>query len=218
MKKQNQRTLLGFALAIVGILLLLENLRLIPYYIITWQSVLIIVGVYQLVNRNIKGGLILLTIGSLLLVDEYWDVRFDDSWPLILIAVGAGFFLKSRGHRNIHGTSDITDQIDDLTIFGGTKQIVTNREFKGGKITSIFGGVDIDLREAALHEGKAQIDTFTIFGAFKAFVPPDWQVNTNVTYIFGGFSDKRVSPPDKNPSNELTITGVVIFGGGDLMN
>lgn len=222
MRKGNQRTILGIFFIGVGVALLLGNIGIIPYeftyYVFTWEMILIAIGVYQLSSGNTKGGLITLTIGSLFWIRNFWNISYRDFWPVILIAIGLSSFLKGRGHKSLNGDNDDSDYIDDLALLGGSKKIVTDQSFKGGRITSIFGGVELDLRNASLEGGKAEIDTFTIFGAFKTYVPPGWKVNTNMTCIFGGFNDKRTNKPPLNAENVLTIKGVVLFGGGDLMH
>ena len=61
---------------------------------------------------------------------------------------------------------------------------------------------------------------FTIFGGAKFIIPEDWDVRIEVSAIFGGFSDKRHIRKDtpRDPSKELIIKGVAIFGGGDIVS
>ncbi len=39
----------------------------------------------------------LIVLGILFLLDNFYDIRFSDYWPLILVAVGVGLLWRSRG-------------------------------------------------------------------------------------------------------------------------
>ena len=202
--------------------MLLDNLVDLPwqlrYRILTWQTLLVVIGLIQMIKGKPGAGVILIILGIIFWIDEYGYYDWSELWPLILIGIGIVLFLRSRGHKNVHYRGTDGEYIDNLAIFGGTNKVITDRSFKGGKLTSIFGGIDLDLSDAGLAGGKAHIDTFTIFGAFKTIVPKDWKVNAHITCLFGGFNDKRKNKPTTDSKNELTITGIVIFGGGDLLN
>jgi hypothetical protein len=46
---------------------------------------------------SVIGGLVLIVLGILFLLDNFYDIRFSDYWPLILVAVGVGLLWRSRG-------------------------------------------------------------------------------------------------------------------------
>ena len=52
-------------------------------------------------NRgNLIGGLVLITLGTLFLADEFLPhVNFGDLWPIILIVIGGGLLINSFGRR-----------------------------------------------------------------------------------------------------------------------
>jgi len=72
--------------------------------------------------------------------------------------------------------------------------------------------------DCELAEGKNVIDVVTIFGGAKMLIPSDWKVHIEVVSIFGGFADKRRSFEYSSANKELYITGIVIFGGGEIKN
>ena len=45
---------------------------------------------------SVIGGLVLIVLGALFLLDNFFDIRFGDLWPLILVAVGVGLLWRSR--------------------------------------------------------------------------------------------------------------------------
>ncbi len=131
-----------------------------------------------------------------------------------------GWVLKTglTGRQKI--PADSMDYIDDMSIFGGGDKMITSQNFRGGRLTCVFGGSKINLLKADLAKGQNIIDIFAMFGGTKLVIPTGWNVKIEITSLFGGFNDKRPVPPDNviDPSKELVIKGIVIFGGGDIVS
>lgn len=225
---QTRRIGFGVALIIVGALFLLENMGLIPFelrhYLFRWQGILIIIGTVILVSDPRRpAGWILISIGGFFLIPEVLDLhwfRFRTYWPLLLILLGFIYIVRQRGHDTPIGQKPdgSMDFLDDTNIFGGGEVMIDSTNFRGGKITSIFGGSNYDFRTSKLSEGNSVIDLFFMFGGGTFYVPSDWSVKTNVTAIFGGFSDKRRvdAQVESSPDKVLFIKGFVLFGGGEI--
>ncbi|MCY1532439.1 Cell wall-active antibiotics response 4TMS YvqF [compost metagenome] len=111
------------------------------------------------------------------------------------------------------------DYIDSVNVFGGSHQAVYSKNFKGGEITAVFGGCDVNLTQADF-EGEIKIEVTAIFGGAKIIIPPGWEVKSEVTAIFGGLDDKRAIQPlaDDAPRKVLIIEGLALFGGVDIRN
>jgi predicted membrane protein len=109
---------------------------------------------------------------------------------------------------------------DDFVIFGGREIVVNSQSLIGGKVTSIFGGSEYDLRNVTLSENGAVIDCVSIFGGAGFKIPPDWTVKNEVTTIFGAFTDKRGSilPDFQNLEKTLILRGFTAFGGIEIKN
>jgi predicted membrane protein len=173
-----------------------------------------------------SSALIMLSIGAFFMLPEIFDIPLETRklfWPLILVIIGiillksnhSKDFLKHRAEKK-NTSSDI---IDVVSIFGGSEQKVTSRQFAGGNITSIFGGSEIDLSDAEINDSQAIIEIFTAFGGTEIIVPPEWEVQINVTAILGGFSDERNKIVTDIPGVKrkvLIISGFTIFGGGTV--
>ena len=110
------------------------------------------------------------------------------------------------------------DEVDELGFFGGGERVSTSQEFRGGKLTAIFGGTVLNLLNAKLAQGTNVLDVFVLFGGTEIKVPADMNVKVKVTAIFGGFGDERkqIVEDDENDGSELIIKGLVLFGGGEL--
>lgn len=51
-------------------------------------------------NGNVAGGLILVALGGLFLLDRWFGIHFRDMWPLILIGLGVWLIVKDRNRNN----------------------------------------------------------------------------------------------------------------------
>lgn len=230
MKEKNtsdKRLWLGILLVIVGGLWLLDNLNIIPDipdFLISWRSFLILLGIFLILGRGkLEPGIILIAIGGIFMLEDLnildWRNIWQLLWPAVIIIIGISLILRRNYHRgNVAEQKNDINYIDEYSIFGGREVIVSAQEFKGGKITAMFGGSTIDLRNADLAIGTHKLDVFAMFGGSTLLVPPDWTIKVEVFSLLGGFSDHRSSSLKvvPNPDKILIVTGFVMFGGGDL--
>ncbi len=227
----NVRIIIGIVFLTLGALLFADRLDIIPFawnkYIFTWQSLLILIGLISLAkNESRTTGLVLIAIGGFFLTAKILGYHYPIKyffWPTVFVAIGLIMIFQKGGHiRNSKfgfskGVTDM-DIIDDVAIFGGSEQKITSKNFRGGKVSNIFGGSTFDLSDADLAPGRNVLDMFCLFGGSKIIVPAGWRVKIEVTAIFGGYNDKRRQAPrtDEVVERELVLRGVVIFGGGEI--
>lgn len=110
------------------------------------------------------------------------------------------------------------DFIDSTSVFGGVKKIVMSKNFKGGDITNIFGGSELNLTQADF-EGKVTLEITQVFGGTRLIVPSNWQIkSTAMTTVLGSIEDKRPVLPvsEQDPKKILVLTGTTVFGGIDI--
>ncbi len=229
--KSGKRYVLGSLAIGTGILLILRNLGIIPsevsHILFSWQMLLIAIGGLNLIfGGKRSSALILLSIGTFFMLPEIFDIPLETRklfWPVILVIIGlilvgannSKRFLKHNGLKKNAGS----DVIDVVSIFGGSEQKITSKNFIGGSITSVFGGSEVDLSDAGMEHSEAVIEIFTAFGGTEIIIPPEWEVKINVTSILGGFSDERNKIVTDIPGVErkvLIIRGFTIFGGGTV--
>lgn len=233
---KNRRTIFGFIAVAFGLLLLASNFDLINYSIrhilFSWQMILIVIGIIQVMNHKEKPtGYILLAVGGFFLLPDIFNFPFNFMrlfWPVLLIIAGVSFifFHRSRDYNNPTDPSNLKGFekdingpafIDEFTVFGGTKRRVANKEFQGGKLTTVFGGAEIDLTQALLTQGTHVLEITCIFGGTSLIVPSDWTIHVDVVSVFGAFEDKRTYIKKSNTSEgSLVIKGIALFGGGDI--
>ncbi len=121
-------------------------------------------------------------------------------------------------------------RLNEVNIFWGGKRRIVTKNFIGGEIVAIFGGFEIDLREADIMGDVAEIELATIFGGGEIRVPPNWEVVMDTVGIFGGCDDRTRHPDVPTPGassaggssiprpKKLIIKGVAIFGGLGVKN
>lgn len=223
--KFNGRAFAGLVVVIVGSALLVKQLGVpMPYWLISWPMFLIALGLFVGFKHKFKGigWLVLIAIGGVFLVDNYF---YDFSihrfiWPVAIIAFGLYMILRPKKKDNFWGSDTNTDEsfFEATAIFGGVKKNIITKDFKGGDITSIFGGSEIILSQADIN-GSAVLDVTTIFGGSKIIVPSNWSVRSDdLTAILGGFEDKRaiMANASPDPNKVLVLKGTVMFGGIEI--
>lgn len=232
-KSGRAHLLLGIVLMFLGLFLIADLADIVPWrlkdFIFTWQALLIFLGLIFLSNKENKGtGIILIAIGGFFLLPRFFELPYywrSLFWPSMLIILGLvvifgtrrGACKHSHFGSNSHSSND--DYLDDVAVFGGGDRIVTSQQFKGGKITHIFGGSKYDFSRARMASGENSLELVLAFGGTKLIVPDDWTVKIQLTSVFGGFSDKRVrSIIERDRDKILVIRGISVFGGGEIVN
>jgi predicted membrane protein len=229
--RNNGRTVIGLALLFIGIVIFFEKLNIVKpnltQYIFSWEAFLIFLGFIFIGNpRRRSTGIVLIGIGSFFLIPDIFNFDFNLRklfFPGLLIGLGALFITRRHNSAACSQSwnlclGDNSDFIDDISIFGGGDKVINSINFRGGRVTSIFGGSQFNLSNAEPSMDGCVVDMISIFGGAKFIVPPDWNVRIEVISIFGGVSDKRSRLPNLiiDPTKELIIKGVTMFGGAEI--
>jgi predicted membrane protein len=226
----DRKLVTALVLIAAGFLLMLDTFDIIEFslwhYIMNWKTFLIVIGLILAVapERRITG-FILMGLGVVFWIPSLFDVNIrlhQVFWPGMLIAIGLIIISRRRRGpattriRNEDG-SIATDYINDIAVFGGGVLRIDSQDFKGGTLTAIFGGREINLKAAQMTDDGCVIDVFTMFGGTKLIVPDDWQVKTDAISLFGGVSDKRPFKPEEVSKNKvLLLNGMILFGGVEI--
>lgn len=215
------RQLFGALLLGLGGLFLLNALEIINVWALVkhWAPVLIIViGIISLMN-NPKAFIFpaaIIAFGVLLLLSSLGWIQVSVGRliiPLLLIGFGLSILLKRSGVKT-HQVD--LDELDTVAVFSGVELHNVARNFKGGTVSAVFGGAEIDLRKSVL-AGEATIELFVAFGGVELRVPKEWEVHVSGIPIFGGLEDKTEKPSQEG-APRLNIKGTCAFGGIEIGN
>ena len=215
------RLVLGIAIIVVGLALTLDNLGLVEAHILfkLWPLILVALGAAKLRQQgtNCTWGWVLVGLGTYFLLINFGHVHLSDTLgPLLVVALG--IFIVVKALKQSRGVPPEVERSDDFlqgtAIFGGFERRVLTQSFRGGELTAIFGGFDVDLRHAALSDNQARVDVFVLFGGGELKVPEGWEIANRATSIMGAVGDKTyhgAEPKEGRP--RLVITGLTLFGG-----
>jgi hypothetical protein len=102
-----------------------------------------------------------------------------------------------------------------VAIFGGAERKGRWLVEPETNVFTLFGGVDLDFREAVLSQREVTINVTCIFGGVEIKVPPGVRVIDSGSAIFGGRSVDADQPADPN-APVIRLTGYCLFGGIDV--
>jgi predicted membrane protein len=225
----NNRVIVGVILVLVGLFLVIRNTGFFPDYldhvVFRWPMLLVVIGLVITIGSSGSktSGIIIMAVGAFFLIPHIFHETFHAYnlfWPSIFIIVGIIFiFTRRRTWHSVSSSSATSDDyIDYVNVFSGGERQIVSDNFKGGKITAVFGGSEIDLTKAKLAPGRSELEIACVFGGTTIIVPDDWYITIEVTPVLGGFGDSRKLSPGRtvDPSKQLVIKGAVVFGGGEV--
>ena len=229
-----RRIVSGILIVLVGVVALLDNLHVFSARAVLqfWPTVLIVLGGLKMAQARHRSGYVagalLVIAGCLILLQRLGLIWFSwrEWWPVALIGVGVLIVFKKglgdalhpqqmRRDGNAVSASADDSTLDVFAIMGGHKMTIVSQDFRGGEVTSVMGGAEIDLRHASM-QSEAIIQVFIAMGGLVLRVPDDWAVITNGIPIMGGIDDKSVPP--MNPGKRLVVKGLVLMGGVEIKN
>ncbi len=215
------RLLIGAVLITLGLLFLLDQTgvldagRAIGDW---WPLIFVAAGLLYLSfsPRHVLVPAVLIIIGLALLagslefVPDWVRTAF---WPAVLVAIGL-WVIFGRGQGVPSATPG--DRVNSIVAFFGRDIVNDSQQFRGGSILNMFGGTQIDLRNARPAPEGAAMDVLVGFGGVDIWVPEGWRVDVKGLPLFGGWSNKtrREALPIDAPL--LSVEALVAFGGMEI--
>lgn len=130
-------------------------------------------------------------------------------------AGGAGGTRFSNTYRNSASMDDGFCACS--AILNGRNIRFDNEVFRGAMLSSLMGGIEIDLRNAVVQE-DVTIEAKVLMGGIEIYVPRYVRVKVTGTIIMGGVDNKWVMPYDVDPhmpTLSIHVTGAM--GGVDII-
>lgn len=218
MSRQSGSALMGIVLLFVGIMFLASNLGWMDVFSWLrwgWAIPLALIVGWAWMVRRIPSlmALFLLSVAALFIADglgfigvNVWGIV----WPLAIIWFGLQIFF--RWDDSSHGSDQ--SLVDLFALFSGIERVITSKAFSVARITSLFGGVKLDLRDAKIVDEGATIDLLVAFGGVEILVPQDTNVDQGAFAAFGGIEDKSKGVESKGKI--LRLRGTILFGGVEI--
>jgi hypothetical protein len=230
-RRHRSRIVFGLGMAVVGIVLLLKAMGLLTYFSFeySWPVVLIAVGVLSGIKHNFRNNAwwILILIGVVNLTPQFMIMgqpsrRFV--WPALFIVVGTAIALRPRRDHcypkmEVLNTSINTDGLLDIDVtFGGRKEVVTSKDFKGGRISATFAGCELNLAQADFSGSSVILDFQVTFSGVEIIVPSHWEIQNNINPSFGNVEDERTiqTATTNETKKTLILQGNCSFGNIEL--
>ena len=223
------QVVVGLLVVAMGVLFLLDNLGYVGlrHAISFWPIAFIVGGASMLVSQEQRNGhfsgVVLIGVGVVLLLRHMglFYISWNMVWPVLLILAGGLILFRTMGggrsrRVSLDKAGATPDNAIDITaILGGVERRVATPDFRGGEISALLGGCELDLRECSIVK-EAVINVFTVCGGISIKVPADWTVVLDGVPVAGGFAQKTVAAPGSG--KRLIITGYAIMGGVEVRN
>lgn len=214
----------------IGVFIMLKKMHLIPYLdretIMATGAIAIglLIGIKKRFQNN--AWWIFILLGVAYLIPEF-EIMGTSSSSLVLPAalIIGGFFIIARSGKKKDCTNSIevvTNNENTLNLdvtFGGRKEIITSKEFKGGHISATFAGAEINMVQADNKTQPIVLDLKVSFSGIELIVPSHWEIKNDISPTFGGVEDHR-SIHTPTPANEekrvLILRGTCSFASVEI--
>lgn len=208
----------GIVLIVVGILFLGRNMNWWNFSIFFegwWTLFLIVPSIISLVRKESMGtSFLILVLGVLMLLASQNVIDWSTIWkvflPIIIMVVGLSIIF---GNRKVKTKKVKGNAKEYVAIFSGVDEVINKIE-NDFKMTAVFGGIELDMRDVTL-DSDLVIDCFTLFGGIDIRLPKDVKVEVNGLPIFGGVENKYRNNHDAKVT--VYINHTTICGGVDLI-
>lgn len=222
MKRTN--ILWGIVLIVLGIIFGLNALEIIDINIFFrgwWTLFIIIPSLIAIIKDSRKLGnyiWLLIGLGLLLIAQGILDISKVRKliFPVTLVIIGLTIILKDTLGKSLN------DKIKELNkenkdeyyaTFSSQKLNFIGDEFKGASLNSIFGGIDLFLREANITQDQI-INATAVFGGIDIIVPTNVNVKVKSNSIFGGVDNKIIMNKENAPT--IYVKAFCLFGGVEI--
>lgn len=219
----------GLVILIVGAAILLSKLNIFPYLSFhdLWPVILIIIGISIGVRKRFTNNAwwILILIGGLNLIPQFEIMGHSSrslAVPVALIIGGLILIMRPRKKNNyMQQVETITTDSQDVNVdvtFGGRKEIITSKEFRGGSICATFAGAELNLMQADSSVQPMVLHLQVTFAGVELVVPSHWELQNEIEPTFGSVEDHRMMRTASETENRkvLILKGSCSFGSVEI--
>ncbi len=221
-----KRNVIGLILVILGLLLLLNNFKILNPKVgdifLSWPMVLVAIGIVSLVGKNYSSAFIFIFIGCFFLAPRIFDIDIKYRqllWPLIIIFSGLAILFQqwSSKYKNIGNNKIYSDFIDEFNIFSSKHHSHNSQIFKGGRISCVLAGTTVDFSGAELYDITTILHITSFIGSVKLLIPSNWMIKNDLTNVLGGISLQNKASISYADDKKLVITGSAVLGSIEIV-
>lgn len=244
--KKSRRQTTAYILLGVAAYLVLANAGILDSFglgsVISWvirslfnliPAAFLLLGIYWLSqSKDNKKPLVawfVTMFGAVLLISQWglFGLSFGDMFLPMWLVIVAFIVLNPRDilPRRLNMSSDElgedNEQIQLVAFMGGGDLTYSSQSLTGGEIISIWGGYQIDFRNADMKGDSMELNLLCIMGGVEITVPPNWVVEKRgAVCIMGGYSVKTkcLAEELELPRKTLIVKGLALMGGGEIKN
>lgn len=196
--------------------------------------------------RSIGGLIMMAIGASFLMRDYLPEYNFSHLlWPVVIILFGLFIMFRPRRgcppgrrmyrHRFRHymheqkwqqeksqwqqptpSSASSDDYLEITSVFSGVKKNIITKNFKGGEITCVCGGGEVNFTQSDIEE-KAELEVTAVLGGVRLIVPAHWEIKSEITAFLGGVEDKRPVHKEVMASPKtLVLKGTAVLGGIEI--
>jgi predicted membrane protein len=186
-----------------------------------WTLFIIVPGIAGILSSGFRfWNVFLVLIGVWLLSeDQNWLGR--NAWPYFLGAalVIFGIYVITGGHGHPHDWSskggnfnqDTNDYPEYTSVFTTVRYANKSQNFRGGKASSVFGSMTVDLRDIGI-TGNTYFEVAGVFGGLEILAPKNVPLKVNITPVFGSFFNDAGYAAPSGGQPFMEIKGAAVFG------
>jgi len=186
-------------------------------------------------NSKAIWGLIIIGIGILLLFQNFNFIDIGEFignyWPVLLILWGLRLAFKRSHHQEpssiYMGDKNLVSDDDEpnhSNVFGDVEVKIETKNFRGGRIHTVFGDVEVDLSDLNIASGEKTLYLSGVFGDVEVAIPKNLPFKVKANLVAGeikllgqkrsGFSiqDTYRSAGYESAVNRLNISISHVFG------
>lgn len=214
---------LGLIVIFLGILFTLDNLNIVEagVYLRYWPALLLAYGIYRLIEPgnppHLFPGIVFTVVGGFLFLNTlhlHW--HFRTYWPILLVLFGLTIISHAFRRHSLIGT-DSNSVLSAFAFLSGVERSCRTQDFRGGELTAVMGGCEIDMRQSAMEQDEAVLNIFCLMGGIEVRVPDNWTVSSEILPVLGGCED-HTEPRGDGPRKHLIVRGTAIMGGIEVRN
>ncbi len=204
-----EKTVIGLLIIAMGVIILGNNLFVWNFNLFFegwWTLIIIIPSVIRLFKGKVQEAIFGIVVGIFLLLATRDVISWTLFAPIIIILIGVSILFSSNRGKVVSSKSNYN------AIFGSNGGRIIEH-FLGTNITSLFGQVELDLRQATI-QPDACISCMVLFGEVEISVSSDVVVIINGTPVFGEINNRT----KQSGGIQLIVEYTCIFGEITIRN